>query len=49
MSALLANKAPVDAVTYKTWLAGIANAVAEAANPVETLSSPVEQGKILNR
>ena len=31
VSALLANKAPADAVAYKTWLAGIAKAVAEAA------------------
>ena len=31
MAALLANKAPADAVAYKTWLAGIAKAVAEAA------------------
>ena len=31
VAALLANKAPADAVAYKTWLAGIAKAVAEAA------------------
>ena len=31
VSALLANKAPADAVAYKTWLACIAKAVAEAA------------------
>ena len=31
VSALLASKAPADAVAYKTWLAGIAKAVAEAA------------------
>src|SRR5271166_1332026 len=31
LSALLANKAPADAVPYKTWLAGVAKAVAEAA------------------
>ena len=31
VSALLASKAPTDAVAYKTWLAGVAKAVAEAA------------------
>ena len=31
LSALLASKAPADAVPYKTWLAGVAKAVAEAA------------------
>ena len=31
VSALLAAKAPADAIAYKTWLAGVAKAVAEAA------------------
>jgi hypothetical protein len=31
VSALLASKAPADAIAYKTWLAGVAKAVAEAA------------------
>ena len=31
VSALLASKAPTDAVAYKTWLAGVAKAVVEAA------------------
>jgi hypothetical protein len=31
VSALLASKAPADAAAYKTWLAGVAKAVAEAA------------------
>jgi NAD(P)H-dependent flavin oxidoreductase YrpB (nitropropane dioxygenase family) len=31
LSALLAAKAPADALAYKTWLAGVAKAVAEAA------------------
>jgi NAD/NADP transhydrogenase alpha subunit len=31
VSALLASKAVVDALAYKTWLAGVAKAVAEAA------------------
>lgn len=31
VSVLLANKAPADAIAYRTWLAGIAKAVAEAA------------------
>jgi hypothetical protein len=31
VSALLASKAPADSIAYKTWLAGVAKAVAEAA------------------
>jgi hypothetical protein len=31
LSALLAAKAPADAIAYKTWLAGVGKAVAEAA------------------
>jgi hypothetical protein len=31
VSTLLASKAPADAIGYKTWLAGVAKAVAEAA------------------
>ena len=31
LSALLAAKAPADAAAYKSWLAGVAKAVAEAA------------------
>jgi hypothetical protein len=31
LSTLIASKAPADALAYKTWLAGVAKAVAEAA------------------